>query len=131
MADIRVRVGQQNSIKVVSALTGQQAGITTSASSAHVADYAYVAGIATNIAPGSALDGKSLNITGISTFSQPIQYSVGNYNGPNGIAYFNNDGKLVSGPNVTASQDHTNNAVLTVDLSGNPIWANAIDGGSY
>ena len=129
MPDIRVRVGQQNSIKVVSALGGQQIGLTSS-SSAHVADYAYVAGIATNLVHGSNIDVSSLNVTGISTFGNPIQYSVGNYNYPGGIAYFSNDGHLISGPNSNLPQ-HYGGTFLGAAVDGSPIWIDTIDGGSY
>lgn len=131
MADIRVRVGQQNSIKVISSLAGQAGIVTVTADYARVADYAHVAGIASNVSPGSSIDATSLNITGISTFAQPIKYEVGYYDGPNGIAYFNNSGELVSGPDANSPQNRVNGVVLTIDDSGAPIWSNVIDGGFY
>lgn len=130
MPDIRVRVGQQNSIKVVSSLTGQSQIGLTSATTAHVADYAYVAGIATHLVGGGNIDVSSLNVTGISTFGNPIQYSVGNYNYPGGMAYFSNDGHLISGPNSNNPQ-HYGGTFLGAGVDGNPIWIDRIDGGSY
>ena len=132
MADIRVRVGQQNSIKVISALSGQTGtASTTNADFATYADYARVAGIATNLAPNAKIDVTTLNVTGIATFGRPVKYEVGYYNGPNGIAYFNNSGQLVSGPNINNPQPQVNGVVLSVDTSGNPAWASVIDGGFY
>ena len=132
MADIRVRVGQQNSIKVISALSGQSGtASTTNANFANYAEYARIAGIATNLAPNANIDIATLNVTGISTFGQPIKYEVGYYDGPNGIAYFNNSGQLVSGPDANNPQPRVNGVVLSIDNSGNPAWASVIDGGFY
>lgn len=132
MADIRVRVGQQNSIKVISSVSGQSgAASTTNANYADYAEYARVAGIATNLAANSKIDVSTLNVTGISTFGQPIKYEVGYYNGPNGIAYFNSNGQLISGPDADSTQEKVNGVVLTIDDSGSPIWASSIDGGFY
>ncbi len=131
MSDIRVRVGQQNSIKVISSLAGQSGVVTTTASYANYADYAAVAGIATNLTPGAKIDISTLNVTGISTFGQPIKYEVGYFDGPNGIAYFNNSGQLVSGPDSDSPQNRINGVVLTINDSGIPVWSNVIDGGFY
>ncbi len=132
MADIRVRVGQQNSIKVISSLSGSSgAASTTNANFADYAEYARVAGIATNLSPNAKIDVSTLNVSGISTFGQPIKYEVGYYDGPNGIAYFNNSGQLVSGPDADSAQNRVNGVVLTINDSGSPVWANVIDGGFY
>ena len=45
MSDIRVRVGQQNTVKVISSLTGHLAGIAT---------YSDKSGISTNVVGGIA-----------------------------------------------------------------------------
>jgi len=132
MADIRVRVGQQNSIKVISALSGQAGSIsTTTANYADYAEYARVAGIATNLKPNAKIDVATLNVGGISTFGQPIKYEVGNYDGPNGIAYFNNSGQLVSSSDSDSPQNRVNGVVLSINDSGVPVWSNVIDGGFY
>ena len=131
MADIKVRVGQQNSIKVISSLSGQSGIVTSTSNYADYAQYAAVAGITSNVTSGLAVDAKSLNVTGISTFAQPIKYEVGYYNGPNGIAYFNNSGQLISGANANSTQNRVNGVVLTINDSGSPVWSNVIDGGFY
>tara|TARA_B100000073_G_scaffold254029_1_gene214016 strand:- start:4776 stop:5675 length:900 start_codon:yes stop_codon:yes gene_type:complete len=69
-------------------------------------------------------------ITGFATVTEGIYYDVGDYNGPNGVAYFDNTGKLISGNNTSAGIT-TSNSILTVNASGIPTWTSTIDGGAY
>jgi hypothetical protein len=140
MPDIKVRVGQQNAIKVISSISGVANSITH-VNTSDVASYAYVAGISTNVIGGVGIL-SSFQVTGVSTFYgnvnfdnnttflNPINYAYGIYNGPNGIAYFNSSGNLVSSPNTNSYQSNSS-YILTVDNSGNPIWTDTITGGTY
>ena len=140
MPDIRVRVGQQNATKVISSISGVANSITH-VNASDVASYAYVAGISTSVIGGVGIL-SSFQVTGVSTFYgnvnfdnnttflNPLNYSYGNYNGPNGIAYFNNSGNLVSSPNTYSYQSNSS-YILTVNSSGNPIWTDTITGGNY
>jgi hypothetical protein len=140
MGDITVRVGQQNAIKVISSISGVANSITH-VSNSDVASYAYVAGVSTNVIGGVGIL-STFQVTGISTFygnvtfndntifDNPINYINGIYNGPNGVAYFNNSGNLVSSPNTNSYQSNSS-YILTVDSSGNPIWTDTITGGNY
>ena len=69
-------------------------------------------------------------ITGFATVTEGIYYDAGDYNGPNGVAYFDNTGKLIGGSNVNAGIT-TSNSILTVNASGTPTWTSTIDGGAY
>lgn len=136
MGDITVRVGQQNAIKVISSISGTGgAASTTYANSAGVANYANFAGVSTNVVGGVAAV-STLNVSGIATFAgnvtfnNSIHYQSGIYSGPNGVAYFNNSGNLVSSPNTNSYQSNSS-YILTVDSSGNPIWTDTITGGNY
>lgn len=67
------------------------------------------------------------NITGILTVGQFLYYPIGE---PYGIAYFDQNDKLVSTGTTAASISETNYIVST-NSSGIPTWANVIDGGTY
>lgn len=69
-------------------------------------------------------------ITGFATVTEGIYYDAGDYNGPNGVAYFDNTGKLIGGSNVSSGIT-TSNSILTVNASGIPTWTSTIDGGAY
>lgn len=69
-------------------------------------------------------------ITGFATVTEGIYYDAGDYNGPNGVAYFDNTGKLIGGNNTSAGIT-TSNSILTVNASGIPTWTSTIDGGAY
>ena len=69
-------------------------------------------------------------ITGFATVTEGIYYDAGDYNGPNGVAYFDNTGKLIGGSNVSSGIT-TSNSMLTVNASGIPTWTSTIDGGAY
>jgi hypothetical protein len=149
MADIRVRVGQQNAIKVVS--SGTAADFTTNAYNviggiASVREL-YVSGISTFVGVSTFknnvyIDGnlyvtndlrfdeflaRNGVITGIATISGGLYY------GPyyaNGMPYFNSYGLVVSTQSPQNGIDYTN-YIMTTDNAGVPAWSNAIDGGLY
>ena len=80
---------------------------------------------------GSILSvGVALTVTGTSTFNGGLYYTSGNFDGPNGIAYFDNTGKLI-GAASTELGISTTNYVLTTNASGLPVWTTTIDGGEY
>ena len=58
-------------------------------------------------------------------------YYAGNFDGPNGVAYFDDNGKLV-GAASTESLLSTSYYILTIEQSsGVPKWTSTIDGGEY
>ena len=58
-------------------------------------------------------------------------YYAGTYDGPNGVAYFDDSGKLV-GAASTESLLSTSYYILTIEQSsGVPKWTSTIDGGEY
>jgi len=114
MSDIRVRVGQENAIKVISSASGYSKAI-----------------ISTNVIGGIA-SVTQLTVSGISTFSNNIyytQYSNANFLG--GIAYFDSLGKLASTARASVASTSETNFVLSTNNVGTPSWSNVIDGGTY
>lgn len=152
MSDIKVRVGQQNSIKVISSFSGGSdfalnstnsvnvIGGIASVSQLNVSGISTFVGIATfnnDVYIGGDLyiqddlrfdefTARNANITGIATITS-LYY--GTYN-TSGVAYFNSSGLMVSTGATSSSINYTN-YILTTDNSGIPIWSNSIDGGSY
>jgi hypothetical protein len=136
MGDITVRVGQQNAIKVISSISGTGgAASTTYANSAGVANYANFAGVSTSVVGGVAAV-STLNVSGIATFAgsvtfnNGIHYQSGIYSGPNGVAFFDNNGLINSSPSTNSYQS-LSGYILTTDNSNNPIWTDTIIGGTY
>ena len=95
----------------------------------------------------AALDGAGITIHGLAgdktltwdnsnsrlAFNTDIyapNYYAGTFDGPNGIAYFDNGGKL-TGAASTQSGVTTTNYILTTNASGLPVWTTTIDGGEY
>lgn len=89
-----------------------------------------IATIGTLRVTGSSLFNDNVSISGFVTVTDGIYYGFGDYDGPNGIAYFNNTGKLI-GAASTESSISTTNYILSVDSNGIPIWSSIIDGGEY
>ena len=129
MSDIKVRVGQENTIKVVSSISGSAGGFAFSANNV-------IGGIASVT---------SLSVSGVSTFvglstftdvvytnnlySTRFFYSRGI---TNGIAYFGQAGILTSTSNPDSQFTlSTSNQILTADDTGRPSWSVLIDGGSF
>ena len=73
----------------------------------------------------------SLNITGFVTVTQGLYYDADDYDGPNGIAYFDNTGKLISANSSSTETLTTTNLILTTNASGLPRWSSVIDGGEF
>jgi len=78
-----------------------------------------------------------LSVIGYGTFRDGIYYrsdqnginGIG-YSGPNGVAYFENDGRIVSGLSTVGFLT-TSNYILTTDENNIPIWTDSIDGGTF
>jgi hypothetical protein len=153
MSDIKVRVGQQNSVKVISSLGGGSAfadfaniainviGGIASVTSLSVSGLSTFVGVATFkndvYIDGDLYIGDDLvfdqftsrngNITGILTVGQSFYYPIGQ---PYGVAYFDPNDQLVSTGTTEAAISETN-YILTTDNSGIPTWSSVIDGGTY
>jgi hypothetical protein len=151
MSDIKVRVGQQNTVKVVSSVSGSAGGSAITAenviggiasvTSLSVSGLSTFVGVAT-FKNNVYIDGdlyvsddlifdeftaRNANITGILTVGQSFYYPPGE---PYGVAYFDLDDKLVSTGTTAAAISETN-YILTTDNSGIPTWSSVIDGGTY
>ena len=149
MPDIRVRVGQQNAVKVVSSISGSTVaaiaenviGGIASVTQLNVSGVSTFVGVATfnndvyidgDLYIGDDLNfdeftARNGNISGILTVGQSFYYPPGE---PFGIAYFDENDQLVS-TGSTSYAITESNYVLTTDDSGVPIWSSVIDGGSY
>jgi hypothetical protein len=147
MSDIKVRVGQQNSVKIISSISGGSdyafnstnaenvIGGIASVTSLNVSGISTFGGIAT-FKNNVYIDGdlvfdeftsRNGNITGILTVGQSIYYPLGQ---PYGVAYFDPNEQLVS-TGTTSSAISETNYILTTDNSGIPTWSSVIDGGTY
>jgi hypothetical protein len=151
MSDIKVRVGQQNTVKVVSSISGAAGGASVTAenviggiasvTSLNVSGLSTFVGVAT-FKNNVYIDGdlyvsddlvfdeftvRNGNITGILTVGQSFYYPIGQ---PYGVAYFDPNDQLVS-TGTTASAISETNYILTTDNSGIPTWSSVIDGGTY
>ncbi len=150
-SNIKIRVGQQNAVKVTSSVSGANVftekstnviGGIASVTQLHVSGLSTFVGIATfnsdvyisgslNLPTGSLslfnLSASNANITGILTVGTSLYYSPGE---PYGIAYFDQNDLLVSTGSTSISTSETN-YILSTDSSGIPTWSSTIDGGSY
>ena len=88
----------------------------------------YVSGISTF--EGNQFTTGNVSITGFATVTDGLFYEVGDFDGPNGVAYFDDTGKLI-GAASTESGISTSNYVLTTNASGIPVWTDTIDGGQF
>ena len=153
MSDIKARVGQQNSIKIISSISGgadfssisfiaeDVIGGIASVTQLNVSGLSTFVGVATFkndvYIDGDLYVGDDLvfdefrarngNITGILTVGQSFYYPIGQ---PYGVAYFDPNDQLVS-TGTTASAISETNYILTTDNSGIPTWSSVIDGGTY
>ena len=92
----------------------------------------YVAGLTTTNTlhvSGLSTFKDNVSVTGFVTVTEGIYYDD-EYTGPNGIAYFDNTGKLI-GAAATATAQTVTNFVLTTNNSGIPVWSSVIDGGEF
>ena len=72
-----------------------------------------------------------LSIVGFVSVTEGLYYDANDYDGPNGVAYFDSTGKLVSGISTESAID-TSNYILTTQAGTDvPIWTTTIDGGVY
>jgi hypothetical protein len=147
MSDIKVRVGQQNSVKVISSISGGSnfafnavnaenvIGGIASVTQLNVSGISTFVGVAT-FKNNVYIDGdlvfdefisRNGNITGILTVGQSLYYPAGQ---PYGVAYFDLNDQLVS-TGTTAVAISETNYILSTNNSGVPTWASVIDGGSY
>lgn len=155
MADIKVRVGQQNSIKVVSSISGASvAGIAenviggiASVSQLYVSGISTFVGVSTfknnvyidtNLYIGGDLyvnddinfdefTARNGNITRSLTVGEEFYYQTG---APYAVAYFDQSQLLVSTGSTSLAIDETN-YILTTNQFGVPTWSKVIDGGFY
>jgi hypothetical protein len=141
MSDIKVRVGQQNSIKVISSLSGGTAFTQDSRNSINViggiasVTQLNVSGISTFVGVATFVGdvyideftARNANITGIATVSSAFYY--GQYN-TGGVAYFDSTGLMVSTGSTSSAINYTN-YILTTDNVGITTWSSTIDGGEY
>lgn len=121
--DIKVRVGQQNSVKIISSVSGSAGGKAFQAENV-------IGGIASVT---------QLSVSGISTFVGVATFIndvyidgnlyYGTYNN-GGVAYFNSNGLMVSTGSTSSAIDYSN-YILSTNNSGVPSWSSVIDGGSY
>lgn len=153
MSDIKVRVGQQNTVKVISSISGGSVFAENATNATNViggiasVTQLRVSGLSTFIGVSTFksdvyIDGdlyigddlnfdeftaRNGNITGILTVGQSLYYTPGQ---PYGVAYFDTNDQLVS-TGTTASAISETNYILSTNASGVPTWSNVIDGGSY
>lgn len=143
MADIKVRVGQNNSVKIISSVSGSTRSVTADNVIGGIASVSQltVTGLST-FTNNVYIDGnlyvtndlvfdeflvRNGNVTGILTVGQTIYYGSGE---PYGIAYFDPSDRLVS-TGTTATAISETNYILSTNSSGIPSWSNVIDGGEY
>lgn len=72
----------------------------------------------------------NISITGFVTVTEGLYYDQDNYDGPNGIAYFDNTGKLIGAASTETAVSETY-YILTTNSVGIPTWTSTIDGGIY
>jgi len=80
--------------------------------------------------------GGELDVLGVSTFRDNVnlkEYLIYDqyFDGPNGIGYFDNDGKLIGAASTENAIDTSNFILTTVEPTGIPTWTSIIDGGEY
>jgi|TARA_R110000851_G_scaffold43186_2_gene107034 hypothetical protein len=71
-----------------------------------------------------------LRVTGFASVTQGLYYDSNDYDGPNGIAYFDNTGKLIGAASTENAVTETY-FILTTNNVGIPTWTSTIDGGSF
>ena len=149
MSDIKVRVGQKNTVKVVSSLSGSAggqavtaqnviggiasvtqlsvSGVSTFIGNASFANDVTIGGNLTLTGNVPSLSVTNANVSGILTVGTSLYYPPGQ---PFGIAYFDQNDLLVSTGLTSAAITETN-YILSTNSSGIPTWSNTIDGGVY
>ncbi len=149
--NVKVRVGQQNAVKVTASISGSNTfsetsqnviGGIASVTQLSVSGTSSFSGISTffsdvtingnlNFSQGSLslsnISASTANITGILTVGTSLYYSAGQ---PYGIAYFDQNDLLVS-TGTTSTAINETYYILSTNSSGVPSWSNTIDGGVY
>jgi hypothetical protein len=133
MADIRVRVGQENAIKVVASVSGSAGGRAVTAENV----IGGIGSITQLSVSGSVSIGGSLSVgqfsvdkfsAGIASVTDKLYYPT--YK--SGVAYFDPSGLVVStGAASTTNSIDYSNYVLTTNNVGIITWTSVLDGGTY
>jgi len=71
-----------------------------------------------------------VRVTGFLSVTEGFYYDSNDYDGPNGVAYFDNTGKLIGAASTENALTETY-FILTTDSVGIPNWSSVIDGGVY
>ena len=71
-----------------------------------------------------------VTVTGFVSVTEGLYYDPDDYDGPNGIAYFDNTGRLI-GAASTENAITESFFVLTTNAIGIPTWTSVIDGGVF
>lgn len=71
-----------------------------------------------------------ISITGFVSVTEGLYYDADDYDGPNGVAYFDNTGKLIGAASTENAVTETY-YILTTNAVGIPTWTSVIDGGTY
>jgi len=71
-----------------------------------------------------------VTVTGFVSVTEGLYYDANDYDGPNGIAYFDNTGRLIGAASTENALTETY-FVLTTNAVGIPTWTSVIDGGVY
>jgi len=158
MPNISDRIGNQNVIRVLSNI-GASATRLVDLSDVDVSSLAdgfvleYKAETSKFITTDSFRFLKNVNVTGIlTTYNLDVigltsfrgdlyvgaDLYVGEYlkytqhfDGPNGVAYFDNAGKLIGAASTESPLDTSNFILTTDEPSGRIVWTASIDGGTY
>src|SRR6056300_385401 len=90
----------------------------------------YVSGIST-FANNLDISG-DLDIVGFVSVTEGLYYD-NEYDGPNGIAFCDNNGKLTGAASTESAIDTSNYILTTLETAGigTPVWTSTIDGGEY
>lgn len=130
---LRIKVGQQNSVKVISSLKADYSPAALISQYSNISGFSTYSGISSSVIGGiaSVTDASitNLSVSGTITFQSNIKFD--NFNPPNGIGYFNNDGFLVSSASTFSPAPYNGAFIFSIDESGVPVWASSIDGGHY
>tara|TARA_S200002703_G_scaffold159654_2_gene173923 strand:- start:642 stop:1118 length:477 start_codon:yes stop_codon:yes gene_type:complete len=158
MANIPDRIGGQNVIKVLSNVNSSTTKLVdlSDVDASSLADgyiLEYNADSSNFITTDSIRFLRNVNVTGITTtFELDVigvttfrgdlfvgadlyvrEYLIYDqyFDGPNGIGYFDNDGKLIGAASTENAIDTSNFILTTVEPTGIPTWTSIIDGGEY
>lgn len=158
MANIPDRIGGQNVIKVLSNINSSTTKLVdlSDVDASSLADgyiLEYNADSSNFITTDSIRFLRNVNVTGITTtFELDVigvttfrgdlfvgadlyvrEYLIYDqyFDGPNGIGYFDNDGKLIGAASTENAIDTSNFILTTVEPTGIPTWTSIIDGGEY